>query len=193
VRRFRSATEQVRKTVAGTPERPRLAVYRSLTHIYAQVIDDERGVTLAAASDLDKALKEAKGNKSERAKAVGSAIAEKAAVAGITQVVFDRGQQIPRPREGFGRGSARGADCVLGAARGRGDKQMVNQTGRVESRSGAPEGVYINRVSKVVKAAAASPSASSSATGRATSVRAWARRTRCRRRSARAPRSRART
>lgn len=83
--------ERVRKTVEGTPARPRLAVYRSLTHIYAQVIDDERGVTLAAASDLDKMLKDAKGNKSERAKAVGSAIAEKAAAAGVTQVVFDRG------------------------------------------------------------------------------------------------------
>jgi large subunit ribosomal protein L18 len=83
--------ERVRKTVAGTPGRPRLAVYRSLTHIYAQVIDDEQGRTLAAASDVEKTLKDAKGNKSERAKAVGTAIAQKAKDAGVTKVVFDRG------------------------------------------------------------------------------------------------------
>ena len=83
--------ERVRKTVAGTPARPRLAVYRSLTHIYAQVIDDEQGRTLAAASDVEKALRDVKGNKSERAKAVGSALAQKAKDAGVTAVVFDRG------------------------------------------------------------------------------------------------------
>lgn len=83
--------ERVRKTVAGTPERPRLAVYRSLTHIYAQVIDDEQGRTLAAASDVEKDLREVKGKKSERAKAVGAALAQKAKAAGVTAVVFDRG------------------------------------------------------------------------------------------------------
>jgi large subunit ribosomal protein L18 len=83
--------ERVRKTVQGTPERPRLAVYRSLTHIYAQVIDDTQGRTVVAASDMEQALREAKGNKSERAKAVGSAVAKKALDAGVTQVVFDRG------------------------------------------------------------------------------------------------------
>jgi large subunit ribosomal protein L18 len=83
--------ERVRKTVSGTPERPRLAVYRSLTHIYAQVIDDSQGRTVAAASDLEQGLRDGKGNKSERAKAVGSAVAKKAIDAGVTQVVFDRG------------------------------------------------------------------------------------------------------
>ncbi len=83
--------ERVRKAVAGTPERPRLAVYRSLSHIYAQVIDDEQGRTLAAASDVEKELRDAKGNKSERAKAVGTALAQKAKAAGVTVVVFDRG------------------------------------------------------------------------------------------------------
>ena len=83
--------ERVRKTVAGTPERPRLAVYRSLTHIYAQVIDDEQGRTLAAASDVEKELRDVKGNKSERAKAVGVALAQKAKAAGVTAGVFDRG------------------------------------------------------------------------------------------------------
>jgi large subunit ribosomal protein L18 len=82
---------RVRKTVAGTPERPRLAVFRSLSHIYAQVIDDERGRTLAAASSVEKELKGASGNKTARAKAVGAAVAQKALAAGVTQVVFDRG------------------------------------------------------------------------------------------------------
>jgi large subunit ribosomal protein L18 len=66
-------------------------VYRSLTHIYAQVIDDTQGITLVAASDLEQGLRETKGNKSERAKAVGSALAKKAQDAGVTAVVFDRG------------------------------------------------------------------------------------------------------
>ena len=83
--------ERVRKTVSGTPERPRLAVYRSLNHIYAQVIDDESARTLAHASTLDKELKGASGKKSERAKAVGEAISKKAKDAGVTKVVFDRG------------------------------------------------------------------------------------------------------
>lgn len=82
---------RVRKKVAGTPERPRLAVFRSLSHIYAQVIDDEKGHTVAAASSLDKAIKGGTGNKSASAKAVGTAVAQKAKDAGVTQVVFDRG------------------------------------------------------------------------------------------------------
>ncbi|MBF6600064.1 MAG: 50S ribosomal protein L18 [Dehalococcoidia bacterium] len=82
---------RVRKTVEGTGVRPRLAVYRSLSHIYAQVIDDERGHTLAAASDVEPALKDGAGTKTERAKAVGEAVAKKAVAAGVVQVVFDRG------------------------------------------------------------------------------------------------------
>jgi large subunit ribosomal protein L18 len=83
--------ERLRKTVVGTQGRPRLAVFRSLTHIYAQVIDDAQGRTLAAASTLEKSLKDASGNKTDRAKAVGSAVAQKAIEAGVTNVVFDRG------------------------------------------------------------------------------------------------------
>jgi large subunit ribosomal protein L18 len=83
--------ERVRKTIAGTPQRPRLAVYRSLSHIYAQVIDDEAGKTLAAASTLEKPLRGANGNKTEQAKSVGEALAKKAVEAGVTAVVFDRG------------------------------------------------------------------------------------------------------
>ena len=82
---------RIRKQVSGTAERPRLAVYRSLTHIYAQVIDDTQGRTLAAASDAGKAASGASGNKTERAKTVGTAVAQKALDAGVTQVVFDRG------------------------------------------------------------------------------------------------------
>jgi len=82
---------RIRKQVTGTPERPRLAVYRSLTHIYAQVIDDTQGRTIVAASDVEKAMRAAGGNKTERAKSVGTALAQKALEAGVTQVVFDRG------------------------------------------------------------------------------------------------------
>jgi large subunit ribosomal protein L18 len=84
---------RVRKHVAGTLERPRLNVFRGLTHIYAQVIDDEAGNTLASASTLDQELRakmEGK-NKIEQAKMVGQAIAERAKVKGIGKVVFDRG------------------------------------------------------------------------------------------------------
>jgi large subunit ribosomal protein L18 len=84
---------RVRERVAGTPQRPRLAVYRSLKHIYAQVIDDTAGHTLAAATDLDAEVKGARGGKkkSEVAALVGAAIAKKAKARGISAVVFDRG------------------------------------------------------------------------------------------------------
>jgi large subunit ribosomal protein L18 len=85
--------ERVRKKISGTPERPRLNVFRSLNHIYAQVIDDVAGSTLAAASTLDESLKgtlESGGNKGA-AKAVGLLIAKKALDKGISSVVFDRG------------------------------------------------------------------------------------------------------
>jgi large subunit ribosomal protein L18 len=82
---------RIRKKVSGTGARPRLCVFRSIHHIYAQVIDDSKGVTLAAASTLDAALREGTGPKADRARAVGKVIAERARAAGITTVVFDRG------------------------------------------------------------------------------------------------------
>src|SRR5947209_19905750 len=84
---------RVRRRVAGIAERPRLAVFRSSGHIYAQVIDDINGRTLAAASDLDADISgEAAGKpKSARAELVGAAIARKASAAGVEKVVFDRG------------------------------------------------------------------------------------------------------
>ncbi|HHW39834.1 MAG TPA: 50S ribosomal protein L18 [Syntrophomonadaceae bacterium] len=87
---------RVRKKVFGTPERPRLSVYRSLNHLYAQVIDDTRGVTLAAASTLSPEIREqVNGRKNmEAARIVGRLIAEKAKAQGITKVVFDRGGNL---------------------------------------------------------------------------------------------------
>ena len=84
---------RVRTKVSGTPERPRLCVFRSLSHIYAQVIDDRTGRTLAAASSLDKTIRQQQkgGGNIAAAKVVGKAIGERAKTAGINQVVFDRG------------------------------------------------------------------------------------------------------
>jgi large subunit ribosomal protein L18 len=83
---------RVRSKVAGTPSRPRLAVFRSLAHIYAQVIDDEAGNTLASASSLDPALRDQlNGTKTDHAKLVGKTVAERAKAKGIESVVFDRG------------------------------------------------------------------------------------------------------
>ncbi|HEX2294425.1 MAG TPA: 50S ribosomal protein L18 [Actinomycetota bacterium] len=79
---------RVRKKVIGSPERPRLAVYRSNRHIYAQVIDDVAGRTLAAASTL---VVDGEGDPKAKAKAVGQQLAEKAKAAGVTRVTFDRG------------------------------------------------------------------------------------------------------
>ncbi len=81
---------RVRKNVFGTEERPRLAVYRSNRHIYAQLVDDLAARTLAAASDAGTA----QGNKTARAKEVGKAIAERAKAAGVERAVFDRGGRL---------------------------------------------------------------------------------------------------
>jgi len=82
---------RIRRKVRGTTERPRLAVYRSLNHIYAQVIDDEKAQTLAAASTTEKALAAKTGGNIDAAKLVGKTIAERALAAGVERVVFDRG------------------------------------------------------------------------------------------------------
>ncbi len=84
---------RVRRKVKGTSERPRLAVFRSLNHVYAQVIDDSRGVTLAAASTLDGELRGQRDGKakSETSKGVGQLIARRAKDRGVSEVVFDRG------------------------------------------------------------------------------------------------------
>ncbi|HEY3125588.1 MAG TPA: 50S ribosomal protein L18 [Candidatus Limnocylindria bacterium] len=80
---------RVREKVRGSAARPRLAVFRSLTHIYAQLVDDDAGTTLAAASSLD--AKDAKGKRTEVAKNVGTLLGDRAKQKGVTEVVFDRG------------------------------------------------------------------------------------------------------
>ena len=84
---------RVRKKVSGTPERPRLSVYRSEKNIYAQIIDDINAVTLVSASSLDKDFG-AKGGNKEGAKLVGELVAKKALDKGVTEVVFDRGGYV---------------------------------------------------------------------------------------------------
>ena len=86
---------RIRKRVQGTPERPRLTVFRSVAHIYVQVVDDMKGTTIAAASTVEPSLKsglpkEAKGGNVAGAKAIGKAIAERLLEKGVKQVVFDR-------------------------------------------------------------------------------------------------------
>ena len=81
----------IRKKIAGTSQKPRLSVFRSNSEIYAQLIDDDNRVTLAAASTKDKDIAAQKGTKSEKSKMVGEAIARKAKDLGLSGVVFDRG------------------------------------------------------------------------------------------------------
>ena len=85
--------QRVRKNISGTAERPRLSVYRSLNHIYAQIIDDTKGTTLVSASSLDKDF-EGYGGNIDGAKTVGNLVAKKALEKGIKAVVFDRGGYI---------------------------------------------------------------------------------------------------
>ena len=85
--------KRVRSKISGTAERPRLNVFRSNTNIYAQLVDDINGVTLASASSLDKEITGNGGNK-EAAKEVGKLVAQRAADKGITDVVFDRGGYV---------------------------------------------------------------------------------------------------
>jgi large subunit ribosomal protein L18 len=82
---------RVRKSVIGSPQRPRVTVFRSARHIYVQVIDDTSGRTIASASTLDASLKGAKNAKKDSAARVGTLIAERVKAAGITKVAFDRG------------------------------------------------------------------------------------------------------
>jgi large subunit ribosomal protein L18 len=86
----RKRHERIRLHMEGTAARPRLAVFRSLNHIYAQVIDDASGKTLAAASSVEKELRGSKGTKIDEAKVIGKLVAERAKSAGVERVVFDR-------------------------------------------------------------------------------------------------------
>ncbi len=88
--------KRIRKKVSGTPDTPRLSVFRSLKHIYAQVVDDVAGNTLVSASTLDAEIRDqvVGKNKTEQAKVVGKCLAEKALSKGVTTVVFDRGGSL---------------------------------------------------------------------------------------------------
>jgi large subunit ribosomal protein L18 len=90
----RAVHGRIRRKVKGSTERPRLAIYRSLNHIYAQVIDDENGKTIVSASTTEKDLKGSTGGNLDAARRVGRAIAERAIGAGISSVVFDRGGYV---------------------------------------------------------------------------------------------------
>ncbi len=90
----RAVHSRIRKKVSGTAERPRLAIFRSVNHIYAQIIDDENGKTLASAGTTEKSLKGKSGGNIEAATKVGTAIAERALAAGVSSVVFDRGGYV---------------------------------------------------------------------------------------------------
>lgn len=90
----RGVHSRIRKKVRGSAKRPRLAVFRSLNHIYAQLIDDDSGKTLATASTTEKTLGVAAGGNIAAAKQVGKVIAERAQAAGVSSVVFDRGGYV---------------------------------------------------------------------------------------------------
>lgn len=90
----RAVHSRIRKKVSGTAERPRLAIFRSVNHIYAQVIDDVNGKTLVSAATTEKELKGKSGGNIEAAAKIGKTIAERALAAGISNVVFDRGGSV---------------------------------------------------------------------------------------------------
>jgi large subunit ribosomal protein L18 len=127
----RSAVHRrIRRKVRGTTERPRLAVYRSLNHIYAQVIDDEQSRTIVAASTTEKALGAKTGGNIEAAKLVGQTIAERALAAGVERVVFDRGGYLYHGR----------VRALTDAARAAGlNKDEVAATEAKDAEASAPE------------------------------------------------------
>jgi len=105
---------RIRRHLSGTTARPRLCVFRSLKHIYAQVIDDTRGMTLAAASSQEPALRgQVDGAKTVRAQAVGELVARRARERGIEKVVFDRGGYLYHGRVKALADAARGAGLVF--------------------------------------------------------------------------------
>ena len=123
----RGVHTRIRKKVSGTAERPRLAVFRSLNHIYAQVIDDVNGKTLAAASTTEKDLKGTTGGNIEAAGKVGKSIAERAIAAGVSSVVFDRGGYLYHGR----------VKALLDATRAAGLNK--NETAQVETQEESNE------------------------------------------------------
>jgi large subunit ribosomal protein L18 len=120
---------RIRRKVRGTTERPRLAVYRSLNHIYAQLIDDDKAQTIASASTTEKSLGLKTGGNIEAAKKIGEAIAERALAAGVSTVVFDRGGYLYHGR----------VKALTDAARAAGLNK--NEVSEVEAASAEPAAV----------------------------------------------------
>jgi len=121
---------RIRRKVRGTTERPRLAVYRSLNHIYAQIIDDEKAQTIAAASTTEKTLGAKTGGNIEAAKLIGQTIAERALAAGVERVVFDRGGYLYHGR----------VRALTDAARAAGlNKDEVVETEAADAEAASPE------------------------------------------------------
>ena len=108
--------QRIRRKVKGDTERPRLAIYRSLNHIYAQVIDDRRGQTLVSASTTEKDLRGNSGGNLEAARRIGQTIAERAIAKGIESVVFDRGGYLYHGRVKALTDAARAAGLNKGEA-----------------------------------------------------------------------------
>lgn len=123
----RGVHSRIRKKVSGTAERPRLAVFRSLNHIYAQVIDDVNGKTLAAASTTEKDLKGSSGGTIAAAQTIGKAVAERAQAAGISQVVFDRGGYVYHGRVKALLDATREAGLNKNETAGKADKEDTSE------------------------------------------------------------------
>ena len=125
----RGVHSRIRKKVRGSSERPRLAVFRSLNHIYAQLIDDDSGKTLATASTAEKTLGVKAGGNIEAAKTVGKTIAERALQAGVANVVYDRGGYVYHGR----------VKALLDATReaGLNKNELAEKPGKEESKDNA--------------------------------------------------------
>lgn len=122
--------ERIRRKVRGSGEKPRLAIYRSLNHIYAQVIDDKKGQTIVSASSTEKDLRGNSGGNLDAARRIGQAIAERALAKGIDQVVFDRGGYLYHGR----------VKALADAARAAGlNKHEVKAEAETEEPATAPE------------------------------------------------------
>lgn len=130
----RSVHGRIRKKVQGTSERPRLAVFRSVKHIYAQIIDDVKGVTLAAASTTEGSFKGKTGGNIEAAEAIGKMIAERAKSAGVETVVYDRGGYVYHGRVKALIDASREAGLNQnGSSEAKADKKKEAETGEKSS------------------------------------------------------------
>ena len=134
--------QRIRRKVKGSTDRPRLAIYRSLNHIYAQVIDDREGQTLVSASTTEKDLRGNTGGNLDAARRIGQAIAERAIAKGIEQVVFDRGGYLYHGR----------IKALTDAARAAGlNKNEVSAVSEEAKEEAAPEDVAEKKPRKKTK------------------------------------------